>query len=88
MIKELKFLFFILVIFLFFFLTFKFYFSDTNKMNSFRSLNQIDKKILIYSKNLILLKDDTKNAIEYVKKTTDKNKNNYNFWKLKDVNEK
>ena len=69
MIKELKFLFFILVIFLFFFLTFKFYFSDTNKMNSFRSLNQIDKKILIYSKNLILLKDDTKNAIEYVKNT-------------------
>jgi len=82
MIKELKYFFFILVIFLFFFIIFKYYFSDTNIKNSYRSLNKIDSKIEIFSQNLLLLKNDTDNVTEYVEKTIDKNKKNYNFWKL------
>ena len=82
MIKELKYFFFILVIFLFFFVIFKYYFSDTNIKNSYRSLKKIDSKIEIFSQNLLLLKNDTDNVTEYVEKTIDKNKKNYNFWKL------
>ena len=82
MIKELKFLFYILVIFIFSFLSLKFYFSDDNKKNSYRSLKLVDDKIIIYSQNLIMIKNNTNNIVEYVEKTIDKNKNNYNFWNL------
>ena len=87
MIKELKYLFFILTISSFFLLTLKFYFSDRNKKNSYRSLKQIDKKIADLSKNLILLKSDTNNIIVYVENIIDKNKKNYNFWRLIDIND-
>ena len=82
MIKELKYLLFLFVITLFFFLSLKYYFSDDNKKKSYRSLKFVDEKIFNYSKNIILLKSDTVNIVEYVEKTIDKNKKNYNFWKL------
>ena len=82
MLKELKYLLFLLVIFLFFFLSLKYYFSDNNKKNSYRSYKQIDEKIARYSENVILLRSDTIDIAEYVEKTIDKNKKNYNFWKL------
>ena len=82
MLKELKYLFYILIFFLFLFLTLKFYFSDTNKKNSYRSLKEIEDKIIIYSQKLILLKNDTSNVVEYIEKSIDKNKKNFNFWKL------
>tara|TARA_B110000914_G_scaffold179257_1_gene161234 strand:- start:175 stop:441 length:267 start_codon:yes stop_codon:yes gene_type:complete len=82
MLKELKYFFYILIIFIFLFITVKFYISDDNKKNSYRSYKEIDDKISIYSQNLILLKNDTKDVVEYVEKTIDKNKKNYNFWKL------
>tara|TARA_B110001450_G_scaffold96215_1_gene91315 strand:+ start:585 stop:848 length:264 start_codon:yes stop_codon:yes gene_type:complete len=87
MLKELKYLLFLLVVFLFIFLTFKYYFSDDNKKNSYRSYKQIDDKIINYSKNLILLKNNTVDIVEYVEKIIDKNKKNYNFWKLINNNE-
>jgi len=87
MLKELKYFFFLFVIILFFFLSLKYYFSDDNKKNSYRSLIQADEKIVNYSQNLILLKSDTINIVEYVEKTIDKNKKNYNFWKLINDNE-
>ena len=91
MLKELKYLLYLLVITLFFFLSLKYYFSDDNKKNSYRSYKQvnkkIDEKIFNYSQNLILLKSDTINIVEYVERTTDKNKKNYNFWKLINNNE-
>ena len=87
MIKELKYLFYILVIFIFSFLTIKFYFSDNNKKNSYRSLKLVDDKIIIYSQNLIIIKNNTNNVLEYVEKTIDKNKKNYHFWKLKNNND-
>ena len=82
MLKELKYLLFLIVIVLFFFLSFKYYFSNENKKNSFRSLKNIEDKTKDYSRNLILLKSDTVNIVEYVEKSIDKNKKNYNFWKL------
>ena len=87
MLKELKYLFFLFVISIFLFLSLKYYFSENNKKNSYRTLKLVDEKISNYSKNLILLKSDTINIVEYVEKTIDKNKKNYNFWKLIDNNE-
>ena len=82
MIKELKYFFFTLVIFLFFFYIFKYYFSNTNIKNSYRSLKKNNFKIEAFSQNLLLLTNDTNNVAEYVEKSIDKNKKNYNFWKL------
>ena len=87
MLKELKYLFYLFVIMLFFFLSLKYYFSDNNKKNSYRSYNQIVEKITNYSQNIPLLKNDTVDIVEYVEKTIDKNKKNYNFWKLINNNE-
>ena len=87
MLKELKYLLYLFVIVLFFFLSLKYYFSDDNKKNSYRSHKQVDEKITTYSQNIILLKSDTIDIVEYVEKTIDKNKKNYNFWKLINNNE-
>ena len=82
MLKELKYFLFLIVIVLFFFLSFKYYFSNENKKNSYRSLKNIEDKTENYSRDLILLNSDTVNIVEYVEKSIDKNKKNYNFWKL------
>ena len=87
MLKELKYLLYLFVIILFFFISLKYYFSDDNKKNSYRSFKQVDEKIINYSQNIILLKSDTIDIVEYVEKTIDKNKKNYNFWKLINNNE-
>ena len=87
MLKEVKYLIFALVICLFLFLIGKYYFSDSNKKNSYRSLNSIDKKINIYAENLPVLEDDTQNIIEYVEQSNNKKKKKFNFWKLLENNE-
>ena len=65
----------------------KYYFSDINKKNSFRSLNAIDKKINLYSQNLPILDNDTQNIIEYAKNTKNKKKKKYYFWELINKND-
>ena len=87
MFKEIKYLIFISIICLFIFLIFRYYFSDTNKKNSYRSLNSINEKINIYVKKLPILEDDTKNIIEYVEQSNNQKKKKFNFWKLLDSNE-
>jgi SMC interacting uncharacterized protein involved in chromosome segregation len=82
MLKEIKYLIFIVIILLFLFFTGKYYFSDENIKKSYRSLKNIDEKIKIYSKNLPILKNDTNNIIEYVKQSDKKKKKKFNFWKL------
>ena len=82
MLKEIKYLIVIVIITLFIFFTGKYYFSDENIKNSYRSYKNIDEKVKIYSKNLPLLKNDTENIIEYVKQTDKKKKKKFNFWKL------
>ena len=87
MLKEIKYLIFIFIICLFLFLTGRYYFSDTNKKNSYRSLQNIDQKINTYSKNIPILEDDTKNIIEYVEQSSTKKRKKFNFWKLLETNE-
>ena len=74
MLKEIKYLIFIVIISLLLFFTGKYYFSDENIKNSYRSYKNIDEKVKIYSKNLPLLKNDTENIIEYVKQKDKKKK--------------
>tara|TARA_B110000444_G_scaffold242039_1_gene258984 strand:- start:513 stop:776 length:264 start_codon:yes stop_codon:yes gene_type:complete len=87
MIKEIKYLIFIIVIFSFIFFTGKYYFSDSNKKKSYRSLNNINKKINLYAKNLLILENDTQVIIEYVENTQTKKKKKYYFWELIDKND-
>ena len=87
MFKEIKYLIFISIICLFIFLVSRYYFSDTNKKNSYRSLNNISEKINIYAGKLPVLEDDTKNIIEYVEQSNNKKKKKFNFWKLLENNE-
>ena len=82
MLKEIKYLIFIIIIVLFIFLTGKYYFSDDNKKKSYRSYKTNDDKIKLYSKDLPILKNNTINAVEYVKQTNKKKKKKFNFWKL------
>ena len=87
MLKEIKYLIFIIVISVFIFFTGRYYFSDTNKKNSYRSLSSNNQKIENYSKNLPILEDNTKDIIEYVEKSNNKKKKKFNFWKLLENNE-
>tara|TARA_E500000331_G_C17170736_1_gene675944 strand:- start:533 stop:796 length:264 start_codon:yes stop_codon:yes gene_type:complete len=87
MLKEIKFFFFVFIICFFLFFTTKYYFSDLNKKNSYRSFNSINKKLDIYAKKLPVLEDDTKDIIEYVEQSNSKKKKKFNFWKLLESNE-
>ena len=87
MVKEIKYFVFVFLILFFIFLTGRYYFSDTNKKNSFRSLNNIGEKIDIYVQKLPILENDTKNIIEYVEQSSTKKKKKFNFWKLLETNE-
>ena len=87
MLKEIRYVIFLFIIFLFLFLTVKYYLSDNNKKKSFRSLSTIDEKINIYVEKMPVLEDDTKNIIEYVEQSNNKKKKKFNFWKLLESNE-
>jgi hypothetical protein len=82
MLKEIKYLLFIVIIILFLFFTGKYYFSDENIKKSYRSQNNINEKIKAYSLDLPILKNDTQNVIEYVNQTNKNKKKKFNFWKL------
>tara|TARA_B100001093_G_C26761371_1_gene985864 strand:+ start:758 stop:1021 length:264 start_codon:yes stop_codon:yes gene_type:complete len=87
MLKEIRYLIYLLIIVCFLFFTGKYYFSDGNKKNSYRSLNDVNKKIDLYSKKLPVLEDNTKYIIQYVEKSNNNNKKKFNFWKLLESNE-
>ena len=87
MLKEIKYLIFIVIISLFLFFTAKYYFSDSHKKKTYRSLTNINREIQEYSQKLPILDDDTQNIIEYVKNTQTKKKKKYLFWKLLDKDE-
>jgi len=82
MLKEIKYLIFIIVISVFIFFTGKYYFSDENLKNSYRSYKNNDEKIKLYSETLPILENDTQDIIEYVKQTNKDKKKKFNFWKL------
>ena len=87
MLKEMRYLIFSLIIAFFLFFIGKYYFSNDNKKNSYRSLNDINKKIDIYSEKLPVLEDNTKDIIQYVEKSNNNKKKKFNFWKLLESNE-
>ncbi len=82
MLKEIKYLIFIIVITVFIFFTGRYYFSDENLKNSYRSYKNNDEKIKLYSEKLPILENDTQDIIEYVKQTNKDKKKKFNFWKL------
>tara|TARA_B100000902_G_scaffold283206_1_gene269161 strand:+ start:19 stop:252 length:234 start_codon:yes stop_codon:yes gene_type:complete len=74
MFKEIKYLIFVIVISLFTFINVKYYFSDTNKKKSFRSLSNFNDNINLYSEKIPILEDDTKDIIEYAEENNNKKK--------------
>ena len=82
MIKELKYFFYLLVIFVFLFFTIKYYFSDLNKKKTFRAINNLSSNIQEYSSNLKVLSNDTDNIIEYVENNSNTENNKFYFWNL------
>ena len=82
MLKELKYFFFILIIFIFIFFIGRYYFSDQNKKNIYRSISKMDQNIVKLSENLHILKSDTDNIIEYIENDKTKEKKKYYFWEL------
>ena len=82
MLKEIKYLIFIVIILSFIFFTGKYYFSDENIKKSYRSYKNIDEKIKVYSKELPILENDTVDVVEYINQTNKKKKKKFNFWKL------
>ena len=82
MVKEIKYLLYITVITLYFFITIKYYLSDQFKKKVYRTHNNYELTINEYSNNLKILNSDTDNIIEYVDNKNNKLKKKYQFWKL------
>ena len=82
MIKELKYVFYIVTIFFFIFFVIRYYFSDEYIKKSYRSLNLIDEKINTFSSTLKILEGDTSDIIEYVENDNNQDKKKYYFWNL------
>ena len=87
MLKEFRYLIFIFIICIFIFFVGRFYFSDVNIKNSYRSFNNINDKINVYAEKLPILESDTQNIIEYVEQSNNKKRKKFEFWKLLDNNE-
>ena len=85
MIKEIKYFIYIFTIILFFFLTIKFYLSETNIKNTYRSINYKDENININDLHLKVLKNNTVDIIEYVDNQLD-DEEEYKFWELLQIN--
>jgi len=89
MLKEVKYVVYLFTIFFFIFFVIKFYFSENNIKWSNKVIlqyqNILDKKFI----NLPIVKDDTKDIIEYTSEIEDfKNKKQRKFWDLLKTSEK
>ena len=82
MIRELKYVFYIVTIFFFIFFVIRYYFSDEYVKKSYRSLNLIDEKINTFSSTLKILEGDTSDIIKYVENDNNQDKKKYYFWNL------
>jgi len=80
--KELKYFLYVATILGFIIFVVTYYFSDKNKKNSYRTTKLYDNKIIEYIDDLIFLKNDTENIIEYVENNLNINKKKYKFWEL------
>ena len=89
MLKEIKYVVYLLTIFFSIFFVIKFYLSENNIKRSNKVLlqyqNELDKKF----NNLPIIKDDTNDIIEYTSEIEDfKNKKQRKFWDLLKTSEK
>ena len=89
MLKEVKYVVYLLTIFFFIFFVIKFYLSENNIKWSNKVIlqhqNILDNKFI----NLPIIKDDTKDIIEYTNEIEDfKNKKQRKFWDLLKTSEK
>jgi len=89
MIKEVKYLVYLLIIFFSIFFVIKFYLSESNFKRSNKVIlqhrNELDNKF----NNLPIIKNDTNNIIVYTNEVEDfKNKKSRNFWDLLKTNDK
>ena len=89
MLKEIKYVFYLLTIFFSIFFVIKFYLSENNIKLSNKVMlqyqNELDKKF----NNLPIIKDDTNDIIEYTNEIEEfKNKKQRKFWELLKTNEK
>ena len=89
MLKEVKYVVYLLTIFFFIFFVIKFYLSENNIKWSNKVIlqhqNILDKKFI----NLPIIKDDTNDIIEYTNEIEDfKNKKQRKFWDLLKTSEK
>ena len=85
LINEIKYFIYIFTIIFFFFLTIKFYLSETNIKNTYRSINYKDENININDLDLKVLKNNTVDIIEYVDNQLD-DEEEYKFWELLQIN--
>ena len=81
MLKEIKYLIFIVIILSFIFFTGKYYFSDSYKKKSYRTINLVKKDINKENIDLKILKSDTDNVIETIANKSEK-KRKFKFWEL------
>ena len=86
MIKEIKYLMYILIIFFFIFFTTRHYFSEKNILKHNRKMNNVDNNLILNDENIPVLKNDTNNIIEYVNNNLNENKKKYKFWELLQTN--
>ena len=89
MLKEIKYVVYLLTIFFSIFFVIKFYLSENNIKLSNKVMlqyqNELDRKF----NNLPIIKDDTNDIIEYTNEIEDfKNKKQRKFWDLLKTNEK
>ena len=89
MLKEIKYVVYLLTIFFFIFFVIKFYLSENNIKWSNKVIlqyqNILDKKFI----NLPIIKDDTNDIIEYTNEIEEfKNKKQRKYWDLLKTNEK
>ena len=83
MTKELKYLMYIIFIFIFFFISFKYYFSNNYKKRSYITFKEFNSTIYSKSYKIPILENDTKNLIYYKDNVSDiVNQKQRKFWDL------
>ena len=86
MIKEIKYLFFVFVIFFSLLFILKYYFSEKNKIITNKVVNQVKTNVKFNEEKLILLENDSENIIEYVDNKVEDYENEFKFWELFKIN--
>ena len=89
MLKEIKYVIYFLTVFITIFFAAKFYISNENIKRNYKVIHQHQKQLDKKFSNLPIIKNDTKNIIEYTNEIEKfKNKKQRKFWNLFKKDEK